>query len=233
MLTENLNRGIIKVSPGLRQIVDGTLDGTTNTPSFSTVFGILEKSGVTYQLLLSQYTYKSSDDTYVRIQEMSSPLTGVSVYRYMTWTSGKFPSDGSVVSGWRNVFSYSSAIQSKMNALQNYYSSLGNQLTTQVSSLRGSFRFREIHTGGTSRTGLSSGIYTVCLRQKQTNTGEYMGDIYKSESVVVKLASGSNYRVYLNNLVGYLEITPTSITFAGGESSVTEIISIYSRQTYE
>lgn len=222
MLTETLNRGMVKISHELSQIMDGTVDGKP----FSTLFGFLTKEGVEYSLILSQYTYKSSDTVWIRIQEMMSPLTGVSVYRYMTWRVNEFPTDGSVISGWRNVFSYSSAIQSKMDALQKYYENISQQRASQIAALSGSFRFREVYAGGTETTGLESGIYTVCLREQQPNGGEYLGSIYKSESVVVKLSSdGREYRVNLNNLNGYLTVTSSSI-----KSSGPEIISIYRRE---
>ena len=216
MLTETLNRGMVKVSHELSQIVDGTV----SDKSFSTIFGFLEKEGVDYQLLLSQYTYKSSSTMYVRVQEMTSPLTGVSVYRYMTWESGSFPSDGNVISGWRNVFSYSSAIKSKLDALQDYYVNLARQRKAQVDALVGSFRFREVYSGGNSVTGLESGIYTVCVRGIDQNQH------YISESVVVKVGDTS-YDLYLNNISGHLSITSSSITLTDSDAS---IVSIYSRE---
>ena len=222
MFTETLNRGMIKVSHELDQIVDGEVDGV----KFSTVFGFLEKEGLLYNLILSQYTYKSSDTLYVRIQEMTSPLTGVSVYRYMSWNEGEFPSGGNVISGWRNVFSYSSAIQSKLNALQDFYNNLANQQKARVEALEGSFRFKERWTSGNSVDNLENGIYTVCLIGRSSTSSNTV-----SESVVLSLG-GSGYDIYFNNLSGYL-----SVTVSGGKHKIelenspgSSIISVYSRE---
>ena len=220
MLTEELNRGMIKISHELPQIVDGTVYGT----SFSTLFGFLDKndpntgSPIDYQLLLSQYTYKSSSTVYVRVQEMTSPLSGVSVYRYMTWKEGNFPADGGAVSGWRSVFSYSKAIQSKLAALDQYYNSLATQIQAKKNSLSGSFRFKEVYSGSGSRaTGLSSGVYTVCL-QGSVNSKTY------AESVTVKVG-GSSYTVYLTKLSGSISISGSTISASGAT-----IVSIYGRE---
>jgi hypothetical protein len=86
MLTETLNRGMVKVSWELDQVKNGSI----NDRPFSTLFGFLDKVDadtglpIDYQLILSQYTYKQTDTLYIRIQEMVSPLSGVSVYRYMS-----------------------------------------------------------------------------------------------------------------------------------------------------
>ena len=223
MLTETLNRGMIKVYHELEQIVDGEISGTP----FSTVFGFLEKEGIDYYLILSQYTYKSSDTMYIRVQEMTSPLTGVSVYRYMSWSGGEFPSDGNVISGWRNVFSYSSAIQSKLNALQDYYSNLARQQKARVDALEGSFRFKERWSSGNSIDNLENGIYTVCVIGASASRTDHT----LSESVVLSL-NGSGYSLYFNSLPGYL-----SITVSGGkhkielkDSPASSIISVYSRE---
>jgi hypothetical protein len=227
MFTETLNRGMIKVSHELDQIVDGEVDGI----KFSTVFGFLEKEDsetgepIDYQLILSQYTYKSSDTLYVRIQELTSPLTGVSVYRYMSWNEGEFPSGGNVISGWRNVFSYSSAIQSKLNALQDFYNNLAKQQKARVEALEGSFRFKERWTGGNSVDNLENGIYTVCLTGISSSSS-----LPVSESVVLSLG-GSGYDMYFNSLSGYL-----SVTVSGGKHKIelkessASIISVYSRE---
>lgn len=226
MLTETLNRGMVKVSHKLSQIVDGTISGN----SFSTVFGFLEKEGLLYNLILSQYTYKSSETLFVRIQELTSPLTGVSVYRYVSWKDGEFPSDGNVISSWRNVFSYSSAIKSKLDALQEFYQGLANQQKTRVDSLVGSFRFKERYQGtGSEVTELESGVYTVCVSGLDSNSHTI------SESVVLRLW-GVGYDMYFNNLPGNLKVTKTGgtnenpihkIELIGSTNS---IISVYSRE---
>ena len=223
MLTEDLNRGMVKISPLLSQIVDGSL----NDVPFSTLFGYLIKEGVDYCLLLSQYTYKSGDTTYVRLQEMSSPLTGVCIYRFMTWEEGSFPSDGSVISSWRSVYSYTSAVMNKLNALQEYYTTLASQQRARVDALVGSFRFRELASSyGNSVTIEEAGVYTVCL-QGQNEAGNQV-----SESVVIKLADMS-YNLYFNNLAGYLDIkkVENSYTVTLMESAGTVITSIYYRET--
>lgn len=225
MLTETLNRGMVKVSWQLEQVRDGEVSGQP----FSTLFGFLDKVDpntnlpIEYQLILSQYTYKQSESLYIRIQEMISPLSGVSVYRYMSWYDGEFPSGGNVVSSWRNVFSYSSAIQDKLNALQEYYNTLAQQLTNRVNYLAGSFRFREVYSGGDQKivSGLGEGVYTVCLE------GMVDGRTY-SESITVRLKSGmSAYNIYPTKLEGYLELSEGTIKL---ESTTTRIVSIYGRQ---
>ncbi len=235
MLTETLNRGTVKVSHELGQIVDGSINGIP----FSTVFGFLTKNQpetstpINYQLLLNQYTYKPSPDMYMRIQEMFSPLTGVSVYRYMSWSEDYFPKEGNVISGWRNVFSYSSAIQSKLDALQEYYTTLANQQKARVDALVGSFRFKEVYTGpGTSVTGLDNGVYTVNIQG--VIGGSLTTDMERAESVVVRL-SGSAFNLQLNSLssFGYL-----SITVSSGKNNISlvrtsgtlNIISVYKRE---
>jgi len=224
MLTETLNRGMIKVSHELDQIKSGEVSGQ----AFSTIFGFLEKDEIDYQLILSQYTYKSSDTLFVRIQELMSPLTGVSVYRYMSWEDGEFPSDGNTISGWRNVFSYSTAIQHKLDALQSYYDTLSSQLTARVASLSGSFRFQEKYIGSTSEgsntlEGLEDGVYTVCV---EGNSG---GHIY-SESIVVRLKSDmSAYSIYFNKLGGSLKVSPGKIELIDGSSN--RFVSVYGRRT--
>ena len=201
MLTETLNRGMIKVSHGLSQIVDGKVGDIP----FSTLFGFLEKNDpvsgepIDYQLILSQYTYKSSPTLYIRVQEMMSPLTGVSVYRFMSWKSEEFPSNGNTISSWRSVFSYSSAIKNKLDALDEYYKTLADQMRAREESESRSFRFKEYYDGSdTSLTRLNEGVYTVCL--DGTSDGKTL-----SESVVVRLGDGSsgNKKIYFNKTSEY------------------------------
>ena len=232
MLTKTLNRGMIKVSHELEQIADGVINGE----SFSTLFGFLEKkdprSGkpIEYQLILSQYTYKQTANLYIRIQEMSSPLTGVSVYRYMSWSEGEFPEENGVISGWRNVFSYSSAIQSRLDALQQYYNTLAVQYAARVDSLRGSFRFREKYAGSTYESNhqkiigsLGEGGYTVCLE------GTVNGVIY-SESVTVRLKDQmSAYQIGFSKLEGSLRLSSGTIELVC-DGDITRFVSIYERE---
>lgn len=223
ILTETLNRGIIKVSHRLGQIANGTVNGKP----FSTLFGFVDKTDkngnpIEYQLVLSQYTYKQSESLYIRIQELMSPLAGVSVYRYMYWDVDNFPVGGNVISSWRNVFSYSTAIQSKLDTLNEYYETLESQYNAKVSALRESFRFKEVSTGGSSITRLSSGVYTVCLEGT-------VDDLIYSESVTVRLMGGiAEYDINFNKLKGNLHITPTSISLVDS-SGQTRIISVYGR----
>lgn len=224
MLTEDLNRGMVKISPLLSQIVDGELNGVP----FSVLFGYLVKEGVDYCLLLSQYTYKSGDTTYVRLQELGSPLTGITIYRFITWEEGEFPGDSSVISSWRSVYSYTSAVKNKLDALQAYYSELAKQQKARVDSLVGSFRFRELASSyGDVVEIQDSGVYTVCL---QGYNGERN---IISESVVIKLGE-SSYELYFNCLNGYLDIKKVeggyTITLVSPGSS---IISIYKREVKE
>lgn len=229
ILTETLNRGMVKVSHELSQIVSGTV----NDQSFSVIFGFLDKTDdrgvpIDYQLILSQYTYKQTDELYIRIQEMTSPLSGVSVYRYMSWKDGEFPSDGSVISSWRNVFSYSTAIQHKLDALQSYYDTLAAQLANKVNTLRGSFRFKEVYIGSTNEgsstvSSLGDGVYTVCLE------GTVDGNVY-TESVTVRLKTGmSSYSIYFTKLSGRLILSSGTISLESS-GGVTRFVSIYNRQ---
>ncbi len=230
MLTENLNRGMVKISHELPQIIDGTLNGVP----FSTLFGYLDKKDsvdgeiveVDYQLLLSQYTYRTSANNYVRIQELMSPFSGVSVYRYLTWKRDNFPTDGGAVSGWRSVFSYSKAIKNKLDALGIYYKSLADQIQAKKASLAGSFRFKEVYSGGsggTTVTGLSSGVYTICLQGKAVGST----NIY-TESVTVRVGNNS-YTVYPTKISG-TTINVGSSTISISADSTTTIVSIYGRE---
>ena len=236
MLTETLNRGMVKIDWRMSQIVGSEVNGT----SFSSLFGFLDKKDsetgqpIDYQLILSQYTYKQSSSLYIRIQELMSPLSGVSVYRYMSWSDGEFPSDGNTISSWRNVFSYSSAIQSKLNALNNYYATLETQFDTWKASLRGSFRFREIYavssrTEDTKKvTGLSEGVYTVCLEG-------FVTDATYTESMVVRLKSGmSTYSICPSKLVGKIKLSYSggsgTIEITDDNNNSTKFISIYKRE---
>jgi hypothetical protein len=215
---------MVKISHLLNQIYSGEVSGQP----FSTIFGFLEKSDVEYQLILSQYTYQSSDTMFIRIQELMSPLTGVSVYRYMSWESGEFPSDGNTISSWRNVFSYSTAIQHKLDALQSYYDTVSQQLTARVASLSGSFRFQERYIGSQSEgssylDNLEDGVYTVCV---EGNSGGYT----YSDSVVVRLKAGmSTYSIYFNKLGGSLKVSVGRIELVGGSSN--KLVSVYGRRT--
>ena len=221
MLTETLNRGMIKISPLLKDINNMFSEDGTSLSNFSVIFGKVVENNLDYSILLNQYTYKFSDTDYMRIQEMMSPLTGVSVYRYMTWSAGSFPEDGNIISGWRNVYSYSSVIEQKLNTLQAYYENISKTIEAKTESIKGSFRFKECYSGGgLIVSGLEEGIYTVCLRGTKGNN-------YVSESVVVKLA-GSNYSLYFNSIPGYLSITSSSIELK--DSIGTEIISVYKRE---
>lgn len=224
MLTETLNRGIIKVSHRLGQIASGTVNGNP----FSTLFGFVDKVDaktglpIEYQLVLSQYTYKQSDTLYIRVQELMSPLAGVSVYRYMYWDIDNFPVGGNIISSWRNVFSYSTVIQSKLDTINQYYETIESQYSAKVRALQGSFRFKEVATSGSSITNLGVGVYTVCLK------GTVDGLVY-SESVTVRLVRGSSeYDIHFNKLEGNLHITPSSISLECSPNQ-TEIISVYGR----
>lgn len=240
MLTETLNRGMVKIDRRLEQIVGGEISGT----SFSTMFGFLDKtdeetdSQVDYQLILSQYTYKQTDTSWIRIQEMMSPLSGVSVYRYMSWDDGEFPSSGNIISSWRNVFSYSKAIQSKLDALQEYYNSLADQIRTQISSVIGCFRFKEVYNGSsyentTKIEELPEGVYTVCLE------GDVGGRVY-TDSVTIRLKNRMPiYPVFFNKLSGYIRLSfDTSVNNGGSIELIcteneTRFLSIYSREEKE
>ena len=222
MLTKTLNNGIIKVSHELSQIADGELNGVP----FSTLFGYLENSGVDYNLILHQYTYEQKSSGYVRIQEMSSPLTGVSVYRFMTWEGDEFPEVNSVISSWRTVYSYSSAVMDKLRALSDFYQESAARLRAKINSLRGSFRFKELASSyGTSFTVSNpTGPYTVCL-QGYNASGKIV-----SESVVLRLNGG--YDMYFNNLPGHLNISVSGSTYTVSlrDSASTSIVSVYTRE---
>lgn len=236
MLTETLNRGMVKISPFLNQLVSGKLGGK----DFSTIFGTLEKSymsviteheeKVKYELILSQYTYKSSDTTFTRVQELMSPLTGISVYRYMYWKAGEFPIDGSVISEWRDIYTYSSSIKNRLSALQNYYDDINNQYRARINALENSFRFKEVYANGSSTTsntvsGLSEGVYTVCVTGRSADSSV---NKFYSESVVVNLKSGSTITINFNKLSGSVVVNGNAktITVNGGNS----IVSIYGRE---
>jgi hypothetical protein len=224
---------MVKIDWRLKQIVGGEVGGE----SFSTLFGFLDKTDpgtgqpINYQLILSQYTYKQTESLYIRIQELMSPLSGVSVYRYMSWSDGEFPSNGNTISGWRNVFSYSTAIQSKLDVLDQYYNTLQDQVRTQVESLRGSFRFREAYTGstyeGSSSVGdLSEGVYTLCL-EGFVNDGIY------TESMTVRLKSGmSTYKINPTKLRGKIKLSfsETGTIEIVEDSSQTHFVSVYKRE---
>ena len=234
MLTETLNRGMVKIDWRIDQIKGGEVNGT----DFSTLFGFLEKidsetgEPIDYQLILSQYTYKQTSTLYIRIQELMSPLSGVSVYRYMSWSEDEFPSNGSTISGWRNVFSYSTAIQSKLDVLNQYYNHLEDQVNLKVASLRGSFRFREAYIGSSyegSKTvsGLSEGVYTICLEGFVSN-GTY------TESMTVRLKNGmSTYSIKPAKLIGEVELSFESGSGTiklKNDQNVTKFVSIYKRE---
>jgi hypothetical protein len=235
MLTETLNRGTVKIDWRLKQIVGSEVSGV----SFSSLFGFLDKKDsetgrvIDYQLILNQYTYKQNDTLYIRIQELVSPLSGVSIYRYMSWRDGEFPSVGNTISSWRNVFSYSSAIQSKLDVLNQYYVDLENQFRVQVASLRGSFRFREIYIGSTYEgskkvEGLGEGVYTLCLEG-------FVVDGTYTESMTVRLKRGmSTYSIHPSKLSGMIRLS-----FSGtGTVEIVEVVgsvntkftSIYKRE---
>ena len=230
ILTETLNRGMIKIDWRLSQIIDGTVDGI----DFSTLFGFLDKTDpdtgtpIDYQLMLSQYTYKQSANMYIRIQELMSPLSGVSVYRYMSWNDGEFPSDGSTISSWRNVFSYSTAIQSKLDALNKYYLTIADQKAAEIASLRGSFRFKEVYSGeGTQVNDLGEGIYTVCV-EGTTNDG-----VTYSESMTVQLKSGmTRHSINFIKIPEVVVVSFNNTLELGGSIEVSggKILSIYSRE---
>ena len=236
MLTETLNRGMVKIDWRLDQIKGGTVGSS----DFSTLFGFLNKvdpetgEPIDYQLILSQYTYKQTSSSYIRIQELMSPLSGVSVYRYMNWSDGLFPSSGSAISGWRNVFSYSTAIQSKLDAINQYYNHLEDQVNLKVASLRGSFRFREVYSGSVydgSKTveRLAEGVYTICLEGFVEN-GTY------TESMTVRLKNEmSTYSINPAKLIGevelsYVESDGTCTIRLKNDQGLTKFISIYKRE---
>ena len=222
MLSPDLNRGTVKISHELGSIVDGELNGVP----FSTLFGYLEKDGIDYNLILHQYTYKPGENTTVRIQEMCSPLTGVSIYRFMTWDGADFPEDGSVISSWRNVYSYSSAIMDKMNALTEYYRSLADQCRAKAASVIGSFRFKELASSYSDTVYVESGIYTICL------TGLNAEGHTVSESVTLR-TSGA-FSLYFNILKGYIKVETSGSGFKLSlkESPGTSIVSVYSQKMY-
>ena len=235
MLTETLNRGTVKIDWRLKQIVGGEVNGV----SFSTLFGFLDKKDsvtgevIDYQLILNQYTYKQNDTLYIRIQELVSPLSGVSIYRFRSWRDGEFPSVGNTISSWRNVFSYSSAIQSKLNVLNQYYGDLENQVRIQVASLRGSFRFREIYIGSTYEgskkvEGLGEGVYTLCLEG-------FVDDGTYTESMTVRLKQGmSTYSIHPSKLGGKIKLSFSGTgTIEIIDSANTKFTSIYKREVRE
>ena len=227
MLTEDLNRGMVKISHELPQIVDTTLNGVP----FSTLFGFLDNSDpekkLDYQLILSQYTYKSSSTTYVRVQEMTSPLSGVSVYRFLTWKEGNFPIDGGAISRWRSVYSYSKAIQTKLYALDIYYKTLADQISAKKASLSGSFRFKEISFNGSSVILSRDGVYTISL------LGDVEDKTY-SESATFRISIGSSsYTVNLKTLSGAIVVDNNSgvVRITGGSNI--RVVSIYLREEIE
>jgi len=234
ILTESLNRGKVRVSHELDQIVSGVLVNEETEYPFSVIFGYLETfDDVDYYLILTQYTYKQDNSINIRIQELMSPLSGVTVYRYMSWKDNDFPIDGSAISNWRSVYSYSSAIESKLESLQSYYETLAEQFNRKVASLRNSFRFKEFYIGSDYEdnnslivSGLEEGVYVVCLE------GTVDGNNY-TESVTVRLISGmSEYSIYFNKLGGHLVLSSDKIKLELEEGVYTRFTSIYGRDIY-
>ena len=128
------------------------------------------------------------------------------------------------------MFSYSSAIQSRLDALQQYYNTLAVQYAARVDSLRGSFRFREKYAGSTYESNhqkiigsLGEGVYTVCLE------GTVNGVIY-SESVTVRLKDQmSAYQIGFSKLEGSLRLSSGTIELVC-DGDITRFVSIYERE---
>ena len=156
MLTEDLNNGVVRVSPLLSYFNDD------KNKIFSTMFGHLSLRNVEsnqYSLILRQYTYitssTSTNTEYARVQELMSPVAGFTYYRAMYWnsTSG-FPKDGGKITEWRSAYTYQSNLKDRLDVLLNFYQNTAEKLTAEVESVRGAFRFREINL--TPEVGSSS-----------------------------------------------------------------------------
>lgn len=141
-----INNGTFYVSPEVTQLQDilpviGPID-TDNTGN--------------YNLVLRQYTYlgsKSEDgmtlDRFVRVQELINPYSGYTAYRYTT-RDGETGDFGDIISTWRTSYTYSGEgdrvdeIVYRLRALESFYTTRMNQVSSELENLRGSFRFREL-----------------------------------------------------------------------------------------
>ena len=229
MLTESLNNGTIYVDPELSQIQNGL---TYNGIEFSTLFGYsTSPRGFSYNLVLRQYTYESSSTTTTRVQELVNPFAGITVYRYLTWTSGNFPVSMASASAWRSSYSYGSSIRDKLTALEEFYQASQTQWASKYNALKGTFKFIKVPlTDETSFIVSGDGMYTVTIQEPISGGSNYYTS--RSASIYVKVTSvGTPVTVYFPGSSSYLTIRNTTVTLGGTAGA--KIIDVYGRKEYE
>ena len=146
MKSQSINNGTFYISPTVAQLQD-----------ILPVIGPIDSEDTKkYNLILRQYTYiglKSENnitsDRYVRVQELINPYSGYTAYRYTTKDedSGEF---GNIISTWRTSYTYSGIgerpdeIVYRLRALESFYTTRMNQMSSELESLKDSFRFKKL-----------------------------------------------------------------------------------------
>ena len=231
----------VKYLDPLREImVQPSLNNAIFSVSRSIVVKILGTgSSATDNVLLKQYTYEDKGTSYVRVQELVDPETGMTHYRYLKFSNNDFSGD---ISSWVLTCT-DEGTKSKVDFIKAYYEDKLVALQNEHAADMNAFRFKELPIIPSGQTGagginiserLASEYITLCLGKIENSDGEVY---YKTTSITLPMNFNNNesrnYIVFGGEVVtisvtsGILKVTSRTAT-----SGIT-ILNAYYRQTYQ
>lgn len=164
LITSEINQTIVNVS---KEVAEPIIGKSNSNP------------------LLKQYTYKTSDTLWTRLQEMVNVDSGDIYFR----SSTKFVPIGqsenncvwSVPSDWKSA-SVNGAYKTTINQIRSYYTQKCSDLDILKTKLLGAFRFKKVDISSSGAITPPSDMITVCTRYEEN------GGIYRTDSLTVDLS---------------------------------------------
>lgn len=221
----------VKYLDPLREImVQPSLNNAIFSVSRDVVVKILGTgSSETDNVLLKQYTYEDKSTSYVRVQELVDPETGMTHYRYLKFSNNDFSGE---ISSW-TLTCTDEGTKSRVDFIKNYYEQKLVALQNEYAIDMNAFRFKEIPilpSGGINIIERSTSEYvTLCLGKIENSDGEVY---YRTTSITLPMnfnAGESRKYVVFGGEAITVSVNGGILSVSGGIT----ILNAYYRQTYQ
>ena len=204
LITSDINNAVIKISRDLPEIKD-------LLPSIENKDIIFTKEKLSY-VILRQYTYSTSEETYSRLQEIIDPAFAITMYRS---GDGVMTEDGKISISDIGEFKRSYLeinFMDNVRKLQKVFTDKIKELEETKKSLVNSFRFKEVPVG-------SSNITFQCSNPAEKNYVDISGFDKESFVITVITQTGNvNVTTTVDILDSYLEIGAVTSYYLGESS---------------
>lgn len=205
LITSDINNAVIKVSRNLPEIKN-------LLPSSDNEGLLFNKNQLSY-VILRQYTYSTSENTYSRLQEIIDPAYAITMYRS---GDGSLTEDGKIEISDIGEFKRSYLeinFMDNVRKLQKVFIDKINELEEVKKSLVNSFRFKEVSSIN------SSEVFFQCNNPANDNYVDISG--FDKESFVITVITqigNVNVTTTIDILDSYLDIGAITSYYLGESS---------------